>query len=199
MQIYKNCNDDDNDLVKCVQNFNDEQALKTLIERHSALCNSLYKKYSGPIMASGVFLDDVINQKDYVIYKSALSYNPDKKSKFSTWLYNQIRYQCLNCINENKIYIQMEDNMLNSLIEKNSDIRLSENLNEYIYNILNSLSDKRILKIFKLRYSQSNKKMAWSKIGKKLNISTQTAINIHNKALKMLKVKIKSENTFDKV
>lgn len=198
MQIYKNCEDDES-LAKCVKEFNDEFALKTLIERHSALCNSLYKKYSGPIIASGIFLDDVTNQKDYMIYKSAISYNPDKKSKFSTWLYNQIRYQCLNCINENKIYIKMEDNALNLLVEKNSNFKSNEDLQEYINNILNSFSDERINKIFKLRYSASNKKMAWSKIGRKLNISTQTAINLHNKAIKVLKFKLKSKNTFDKL
>ena len=41
-----NINLDDTTLVKNVQEKNDELALKTLIERHSALCNSLYKKYS---------------------------------------------------------------------------------------------------------------------------------------------------------
>ena len=67
-----------------------------------------------------------------------------------------------------------------------------------MHNILNYISDKRIAKIFKLRYSEKNKKMPWSKIAKSLKISTQTAINLHNKTLKVLKFKLKSDNLFDK-
>ena len=40
--------------------------------------------------------------------------------------------------------------------------------------------------------------MPWSKIAKSLKISTQTAINLHNKTLKILKFKLKSDNLFDK-
>lgn len=197
MQIYNN--DDDNALVKCIKEFNDEKALKTLIQKHSPLCNSLYKKYSGPIISSGIFLDDVVNEKDYVIYKSALSYDPDKKSKFSTWLYNQVRYQCLNCINDNKVYLKVEDNVLNSLVEKNNHNKSNTNICDYITNIINHFSDKRIKDIFTLRYSNARKKMSWSKIAKSLDVSTQTAINLHNKAIEKLKFKIKSKNSFDKI
>lgn len=197
MQIYNN--DDDNALVKSVKEFNDEKALKTLIQKHSPLCNSLYKKYSGPIISSGIFLDDLVNEKDYVIYRSALSYDPDKKSKFSTWLYNQVRYQCLNCINDNKVYLKVEDNVLNSLVEKNNHNKNNTNICDYINNIINHFSDKRIKDIFILRYSNARKKMSWSKIAKSLDISTQTAINLHNKAIEKLKFKIKSKNSFDKI
>ena len=196
-----NINLDDNDLVKNVQEKNDEDALKALINRHSALCNSLYKKYSAPMIASGVHFQDVLDQKDYIVYKSAMTFDPCKNSKFSTWLYNQVRYQCLNCINENSHYLNLEPDQLNYLLEKNSpQTKEYKNINEYIFNIIDSCSDKRIQKIFKLRYSDdSNKKTSWHKIAKKLKISTQTAINIHNKTIKLLKSKIESKNCFDKI
>ena len=111
-----NINLDDTTLVKNVQEKNDELALKTLIERHSALCNSLYKKYSPPMIASGIHVEDIINEKDYIVYKSAMSFDPCKKSKFSTWLYNQVRYQCLNCMNENSHYLTLDNDKLNYLI-----------------------------------------------------------------------------------
>jgi len=196
-----NINLEDNILVKNIQERNDEDALKTLINRHSALCNSLYKKYSPPMAASGVQIQDVIDQKDYIVYKSAMTFDPCKKSKFSTWLYNQIRYQCLNCMNENSHYLNLESDKLNYLIEKNTpETKEYKNVNEYIFNIIESCSDKRIKRIFQLRYlSNSNKKPSWSKIAKKLKISTQTAINIHNKTLKLLKNKLESKNCFDKI
>ena len=192
---------DDNTLVKNIQEKNDEEALKTLIDRHSALCNSLYKKYSNSMMNSGVHLQDIVDQKDYIVYKSAMSFDPCKNSKFSTWLYNQVRYQCLNCINENSHYLTLETDKLNYLVEKyNLPEKEYKNINDYIFNIIDSCSDQRVKKIFEMRYSNnSNKKMPWNKIAKKLKISTQTAINIHNKALKLLKNKIESKNCFDKI
>jgi RNA polymerase sigma factor (sigma-70 family) len=192
---------DDTTLVKNIQEKNDEEALKTLIDRHSALCNSLYKKYSNSMMNSGVHLQDVVDQKDYIVYKSAMSFDPCKNSKFSTWLYNQVRYQCLNCINENSHYLTLETDKLNYLVEKyNLPEKEYKNINDYIFNIIDSCSDERVKKIFQMRYSNnSNKKMPWNKIAKKLKISTQTAINIHNKALKLLKNKIESKNCFDKI
>jgi RNA polymerase sigma factor (sigma-70 family) len=196
-----NINLDDTTLVENIQKNNDELALKTLIERHSALCNSLYKKYSTPMLASGVHVQDVIDEKDYIVYKSAMSFDPYKKSKFSTWLYNQVRYQCLNCMNENSHYLAIDNDKLNYLIEKTIPIEKEyKNINEYIHNIIDSCSDKRVERIFKMRYSNdSNKKMPWNKIAKKLKISTQTAINIHNKAIKLLKTKVESKNSFDKI
>jgi len=196
-----NINLDDNTLVKNIQEKNDENSLRVLIDRHAALCNTLYKKYSTPMVASGVHVQDIIDQKDYIVYKSAMSFDPCKNSKFSTWLYNQVRYQCLNCINENSHYLTLENEKLNFLIEKNSRPEKEyKNLNDYIFNIIDSYSDKRIKKIFEMRYlNNSSKKMPWSKIGKKLKISTQTAINLHNKAIKLLKNKIESKNCFDKI
>ena len=196
-----NINLDDTTLVKNVQEKNDELALKTLIERHSALCNSLYKKYSPPMMASGIHVQDIINEKDYIVYKSAMSFDPCKKSKFSTWLYNQVRYQCLNCMNENSHYLTLDNDKLNYLIEKTAPVNKEyKNINEYIHNIIQSCSDERVKKIFKMRYcNESAKRMSWNKIAKKLKISTQTAINIHNKAIKLLKTKVESKNSFDKI
>lgn len=196
-----NLNIEDPTLIKNIKENNDENSLKILVDRHTPLCHSLYKKYSPPMAASGIYIQDIIDQKDYIVYKSAMSFDPEKKTKFSTWLYNQVRYQCLNCINENGHYLTLEADKLNYLIEKNAPMpKEYKNINEYIFNIIDSYSDKRIKKIFKMRYStDSNKKMSWNKIARKLNISTQTAINLHNKAIELVKNKLKSKNSFDKI
>jgi RNA polymerase sigma factor (sigma-70 family) len=192
---------DDAILVKNIQEKNDEESLKILINKHAGLCNSLYKKYSNPMSVSGVHIQDVIDEKDYIVYKSAMSFDPCKKSKFSTWLYNQVRYQCLNCMNENSHYLTLDTDKLNYLIEKHTPAQKEyKNINEYIMNIIESCADKRVESIFKMRYMNgTNKKTPWNKIAKKLNISTQTAINIHNKAIKLLKTKVESKNSFDKI
>jgi DNA-directed RNA polymerase sigma subunit (sigma70/sigma32) len=104
-------------------------------------------------------------------------------------------------MNENSHYLTLETDKLNHLVDKFApEEKEYKNINEYIFNIINSCSDKRIKKIFKMRYlSGTLKKTSWNKIAKKLKISTQTAINIHNKALKLLKNKIESKNYFDKI
>ena len=49
-----------------------------------------------------------------------------------------------------------------------------------------------------LRYfSEGGKKMTWKKIAENLDISSQTAINIHNRARRILKNKIKGGKNFD--
>ena len=42
-------------------------------------------------------------------------------------------------------------------------------------------------------------KKTWKEIAKNLGVSSQTVINIHNKAKRILKTKLKSENTLDLV
>lgn len=191
-------------LVSNVKSSNDEESLKELIRRHNPMCFSLYKKYSSALEVSGVNLQDLISSKDYIIYQSAKSFNPDKKSKFSTWLYNQIRYQCLNTINNNKNTLSMEVEKINFLIDQmslkeNNSSEKAKDANEYIFKILESCLDKRILQIYKMRYFNGSKLMAWSKIAKKLKVSTQTAINLHKKGMTLLKVKINSNFYLERV
>ena len=73
---------------------------------------------------------------------------------------------------------------------------------EYFFNILDNLKDKRISKVFRLRYfdeSKENKKPTWSFIAKKINTSTQTAINLYNRGKKMLHKKITSTDSQDMI
>ena len=85
----------DQDLVIKVRDSNCNTSLKTLIHRHSALCFDICKKYSNAISKNGLRVEDVTEEKEFIIYKSAMSFNPDKGAKFSTWLGNQVRYHSL--------------------------------------------------------------------------------------------------------
>jgi RNA polymerase sigma factor (sigma-70 family) len=163
----------------------------------------MIKKYQSVLNNFGISKDELDEEKIFVVYKSALNFNPDKNVKFSTWLGNQMRYYCLNLINKNHSGISMDDENIKYILEKNQ-IALSENFDkekiELILDILNQMKDKRMSKIFKLRYfNKTNKVLSWNAIGKRLKISTQTAINIHNKALKLINTKLNSQNCFDKI
>ena len=126
--------------------------------------------------------------------------NPEKKVKFSTWLGNQVRYHCLNTLNGNSKKLLVE----NEKIDFMSDISVecselqtkeqsSQNLKieiDYIFEILSKLHDSRIKEVFNLRYFSSAKKTPWAKIAKQMGISTQTAINLHQRGINILNKKM---------
>ena len=65
-------------------------------------------------------------------------------------------------------------------IEEKEDI-------EKIFSALDNVKDKRAKEIFKMRYYGGRKLTSWKKIAKKLDISIQGCINIHNKHLTEIK------------
>ena len=74
----------------------------------------------------------------------------------------------------------------------------TSNTEEFVSFILDELQDKRIKKIYMMRYfSKDGKKKTWKQIAKQLNVSSQTVINIHNKAKPILRNKFKSKNNLD--
>ena len=46
--------------------------------------------------------EELINDAKYYIYKAAIEFDSNKKSKFSTFLGNQTRWMCLNLYNKSK-------------------------------------------------------------------------------------------------
>jgi RNA polymerase sigma factor (sigma-70 family) len=190
-------------LIGRVKRDNCEKSLKELIVRHSALCYKVFFKYSSLLNSYGIDFNESLKEKDYVLYKSVISYNPQKKAKFSTWLGNFTRYHCLNLINQRKGHTTLEDSELNYHMEKNSrennvfDPKEMMELREFFLNILSQVKDNRVKRVFDLRYFSGEDKMTWSKVSKTLNISIQTAINLHERGRKILKRKMKSVHAED--
>ena len=192
----------DAELIELVKKDSDSQALKELEDRHSGICHKMIKKYYYNLLNIGINPEDIIADKLSVIYKSALNFNPDKNVKFSTWLGNQMRYHCLNCMNKNDKFINLDRESIKYIIENNQKNNLNlENSNKeqtnFCFSLLDQIKDRRIKKIFKMRYFDNKKLTSWSKIAKKLNLSTQTVINLHNKTKKILKIKLTSESNND--
>tara|TARA_R110002020_G_scaffold52492_3_gene147448 strand:- start:219 stop:821 length:603 start_codon:yes stop_codon:yes gene_type:complete len=190
----------DNHLVERIKKKNCEKSLLELSERHSGLYFKILKKYSKSFFANHIDITETASDKNLIIWNSVKSFSIDKNVKFSTWLANQTKYHCLNTLNKkNKDrLITAGDDILDFLNEEevSSD---ADPFFEFIENILNQLKDKRIKSIFSMRYSRQEKKPSWCVIAKDLNISTQTAINLHNRGIKILRKKIKSEKFLDNV
>ena len=164
----------------------------------------MLQKYCKVCYDIGVSLEDLNAEKIYVVYKSALSFKSNKNIKFSTWLGNQMRYHCLNTFNKQSKDISMENENIKYITENNQSKQIDNALLnkekvDLIFNILDQMADSRVKEIFNLRYFSDRKIQPWNKIGKKMHISTQTVINIHNKALSFLNKKISSDISFDKI
>ena len=84
----------------------------------------------------------------------------------------------------------------------NKDILITEDKNtdtySYLLSLLSSFKDERIKKVYELRYFSGEEKLAtWNSIAKKLGVSTQTAINLHEKTRSFLKNKVQSKDSCD--
>lgn len=181
-------------LINKIKDNNDESSLLELINRHSGIYSSMVEKFTKN-QYSPIDKGSIMDEKDYTIYSSALKFDPEKSTKFSTYLANETKWKCLNILNKikkNKIHSINDD--LN-FIEPSCDSFLNELQKEEIFkdfkNTLNEEKDERLKKIIDMRYYMSNNKLTpWKKIAKELNLSIQGCINIHNKFINNIRKQI---------
>ncbi len=200
--MEKGCWDNvsDNYLVERIKLTDCEKSLEELIKRHSAICFKVIKRYASTFYANNINVIDASSDKNLIIWNSAKSFNIDKNVKFSTWLANQVKYSCLNALNKKSKdrLVATEDEIL-ELLKERPEEDPEGNLFEFTGNILNQLKDKRIKQIFSMRYSTRHKKPSWCKVAEELNVSTQTAINLHNRGIAVLRKKLRSEKFLDSI
>lgn len=184
-------------LIERVKQDGDSQSLHLLIERHSGI----YLDMVNSVIPNNCdFLDknDIIDEKDISIYKAVLNFDPEKNTKFSTYLGNETKWKCLNLFNRGVKYKHLDIDSFkedSNLIEKETFEELSskETISK-IFEIAKKHPDERIFKILNLRYEIGfkNKTMPWKDIAKKLNLSIQGCINIHNKFIEEIKKEIEN-------
>ena len=195
----------DNQLVWRVKSRRCQKSHFVLVDRHSKLFYKISQKYFPARLFNhgGQGAEDLIGSKESNIYECAIAFKARKKVKFSTWLGNFVRYRCLNYLNKYSRYVSMEEEnfefILNSQSMENHQKSKDDENYDYILNLLKQIKDIRIFKVFKLRYLSGEKKMTWGNIGKSLDISSQTAINLHNKGKELLLKKMKSTRYADKI
>ena len=180
---------EDSELIKKIKNTGDESCLQQLIEKHSGIYVDMVNKYI-PNSIEGIHKDDILSEKNYSIYTAAMQYNKNKKSKFSTYLGNLTKWKCLNMYNKMKKFPQqsIEESSITFTSEEKAyrEIQNKEDL-ENIFKIINQSSDERVKLIFSMRYADKKKLTPWKKIAKKLDLSIQGCINIHNNYLQEVK------------
>jgi len=97
-----------------------------------------------------------------------------------------------------QLMLPSTDEEISKFIEdKQQQIQYDSSQQEVDYELVTKLLDKinneRFKKVLTLRYLTDSKK-TWKQIATDMNISVQTAITIHNKALKFLKNRIEKLN-----
>src|SRR6266498_541384 len=196
----RNCQQIEKVLINRIKNQNCNESLITLTDRHTPLCWKIYGNFSAALSNLGFSADDVLGYRFDVTYRAAKNFKFEKRTKFCTFVGLYFRYYCLNILEENQKYVNVENDTLNYFQEKSNktdkDINKNEEDFDYIFEILSKLKDKKVLKIYKLRYNKK-KSMTWSEIAKKTDQSTQGIINTHNKYLKLLRSKLESKNSLD--
>ena len=187
----------DSDLIKSIKKKKKvDECLQELIERHSGIyldiVNSFLRNCNNDSLR-----EEIINDKEYAIYNSVLKYDENRGTKFSTFLGNEAKWMCLNASNKNKKYVELNDNTYDFECIKDTYEHTVVNFQDQILKEFNEEiskhPDKRIQKIFSMRYSGNKKLTPWRKISKVMNLSIQGCINIHNAALNSISKNIRSK------
>lgn len=198
-------NQSDSELINNIKNQHDiEESLNELVERHSGIYIDMVNAYSSRDNAF-IDKDELINDKEYKIYLAALKYDESKGTKFSTYLGNETKWNCLNTYNRNKrrpvFNSEFIENMGDQESEESNDIAnsIKQDIFNKVLNLIDTHPDKRVEKIFNMRYIEGNKNkvMPWKSIGDSLNLSIQGCINIHNSAIKDIQNELKGEFNFE--
>jgi hypothetical protein len=203
---------EDLSLIENIKNGEDtNDALKCLVARHSGIYYSIVNRFFPNFRRDYSTVGDidkgfVFDSKEYIIYNSALSFDKNRGTKFSTHLANQARWFCLNHIEKNREFshlARIDFDYENSVPDEDEDIceRIDQSISSKIIEIVKDMPDKRIYDIFRFRYleTDNDKVTPWHKICEKIphkkpngkHLTIQGCINLHNKALGQIKKRVK--------
>jgi RNA polymerase sigma factor (sigma-70 family) len=188
----------DETLIKKIVEKQCNKSLIELVNRHHGMIFNIGKKYCGPC---NLDISELNDNKYWIIFNAAKSFNPTKGSKFSTWLANQLRFFCLNYKNKNSKLIPIENEHLEFFINNFAKNENHSNKKEIINNIVdlfNQISDPNTKNAIYYRYFHNKERILnYSEIAKILNVTPQTVLNWHNKFVQFAKKKLTSLKTSD--
>lgn len=180
----------DNEIIKEIKaGKNLSQNYQEISDRHSGIFFKMASKYISKKFKEKRL--DFFRDKDYYIYQIILDFDESKKTKFSTYLGNRIKWMCINSYHKHLNCCEI--NCPDQIIYNCSDDELKIDYSSVFeaMEMIKKEKDERIYKIFKLRYleGKNNNVMPWKDVCtyEDLNLSVQGCINIHNKYLKKIR------------
>jgi len=177
----------DNELIKEIKKGNNVcKNFGVISDRHSGIFFKMAHKYISKKFTEKRL--DFFNDKDYYIFQVVLDYKENKKTKFSTYLGNRIKWMCINNYYKtiNSCEINYPDEIMYNCPDNNKNIDI-QSISEAM-EMLKKDKDPRLHKIFTLRYleGKGNNVMPWKDVCVQdgINLSVQGCINVHNNYIK---------------
>ena len=189
-------------LIRNVKKTGCNDSFVELCKRYENAFYKICQKYVPALVNAGISPQDIFNEKNIIIFNCIKTYKFNKGSKLCTWICNYARYLCLNSINARRLLIAVDSDELRKLMDNTAapeDFNSKESMKEsydFLKNIISQIKDERVAKIIKMRHL-SPKVSEWKIIAKKMNISSQTVINLHEKGMKLLRTKLQSKDYSD--
>lgn len=178
--------DQDLKLIEAVKETGDNEAMKQLINCHSGvysecLSNSLSNDYE-------VYKQELRDDKDYMMYRFALDYDPSKNMKYPTYVGQRVKWMCMNIVNRSKPWQSLEEGSFDCSYEQEIEDVEQKALDE-IQNLATLYPDKRIIQIINERYFLKNP-TSWKDLSAKMNNGQQSLMGLHKKFLLWAKPKM---------
>ena len=174
-------------LINNIKDSNHEDSLLELTNRHSGIYHSMVNSFlSGP--KNTTEKDSALDEKVHEVYFCALKFDPNRNTKFPTYLANHTKWKCLGVLNKKKkqqeIFFQDEQIFFEPYCDSFLENLSKEEVLETLSRFLEKEKDDRVKKIIDKRYNVLNHKLTpWKIIAEELDMSIQGCINIHNKFL----------------
>lgn len=182
---------DDDILIANILKNQCSKSLEVLTDKHSGIIFNIGKKYC---TTSGLDLNELNDNRYWIVFNSVKSFDSSKGSKFSTWLGNQVRFFCLNFKNKNTKLVPVEDSFLEHFLNEKAKKDNSENQKEVLNNIIdlfNKITDINTKNAIYYRYFYNKDRILnYSEIAEMLNVTPQTVLNWHNKFIRLAKKKL---------
>ena len=169
-------------------------ALEELIRRHSGIYFDIITRFV-PKTSLYCSREDLFDDRVFNIYNAAIKFNPNKGTKFSTFLGNETKWVCLNLYNKakKKPLLTKAPEDLDYLDKEGESVVMDATLLKEVFAIVNKNADRRASKIFHLRYKEGegNKSLPWKSVAPHVGLSIQGCINVHDTIINDLKRKLK--------
>lgn len=176
-----------------------------LYRRHGGIISSVYHNYSHVMSGSGVnsiTLGQKFGDDKHLVWEAAKSFDLNKNTKYSTWLYHMTRYLCLNSLKTVGKETAYDPEIINSLIENTEgsvpEEADEENLLIYAKEFIHNIELPHVKQLMTMRYLHNRpdgKKYTWREISEAINYTPQHIYNLHNSCLEKLREYVLSKQS----
>jgi len=174
----------DNELIHRVKDHNDNLAFNELKERHSGIYMTIVNKYSG--FSDKIQPEELKDDKSYNIYKWLLAYDETRGMKFSTYVGERAKYECLNILNKTPDKVDID--LVPEQVQPETPVQ-SADLASDIEIRARKVPNEKFWPIFKARHL-NERKATWRQIGKDLGITHEWARQIYNMYIPMVRQEV---------